>query len=79
MKKVINRNQIFKVLNISVVLFLLFSLSAIAQDDAGASAGDAVKGKALFNQNCAACHSLTRKMTGPALQNVETRLRRMKG
>ncbi|WP_298473684.1 cytochrome c3 family protein [uncultured Maribacter sp.] len=74
MKKVINRNQIFKVLNISVVLFLLFSISAFAQDEANASGGDPVKGKALFNQNCAACHSLTRKMTGPALEKVEERL-----
>jgi len=74
MKKVINRNQIFKVRNITVVLFLLFSLTAIAQDGAAASGGDAAKGKALFNQNCAACHSLNRKMTGPALQNVESRL-----
>jgi mono/diheme cytochrome c family protein len=36
--------------------------------------GDPVKGKQLFNQNCAACHALERKMTGPALANVETRL-----
>lgn len=40
----------------------------------GAVAGDAVKGKQLFNQNCAACHALDRKMTGPALANVEARL-----
>ena len=39
-----------------------------------ASGGDAVNGKALFNQNCAACHALNRKMTGPALENVENRL-----
>ncbi|WP_291869411.1 c-type cytochrome [Maribacter sp.] len=79
MKKVINRNQIFKVLNISVVLFLLFSVSALAQDGASASSGDAAKGKALFNQNCAACHSLTRKMTGPALEKVEERLAENEG
>ena len=52
-----------------------FLLSHVAQDAAVASSdGDAVKGKAIFNQNCAACHSLNRKMTGPALANVETRL-----
>ena len=73
MKKVIYRNQISKVLGISLVVFLLFSISLFAQDEA-ATAGDAVKGKALFNQNCAACHSLNRKMTGPALANVESRL-----
>ncbi|EAR02235.1 cytochrome c3 family protein [Maribacter sp. HTCC2170] len=80
MKKVIYRNQISKVLGISLVVFLLFSISLTAQDDAAvvaeveAVSGDAVKGKTLFNQNCAACHSLTRKMTGPSLANVESRL-----
>ena len=34
------------------------------------SGGDAVKGKELFNANCAACHKLDAKMTGPALRNV---------
>ncbi|TFG76049.1 MAG: c-type cytochrome, partial [Flavobacteriales bacterium] len=29
--------------------------------------GDVAKGKTLFTQNCAACHALNRKMTGPAL------------
>ena len=28
----------------------------------------------MFNTNCASCHKLDRKMTGPALRNVETRL-----
>lgn len=74
MKKVTYRNQIFKVLGASMVFFLLCSISAFAQEEALASAGDAVKGKTLFNQNCAACHSLTRKMTGPALEKVEERL-----
>jgi mono/diheme cytochrome c family protein len=35
-----------------------------------AGAGDAVKGKALFNSNCAACHKLDAKATGPALRGV---------
>lgn len=75
MKKVTYRNQISRVLGISLVVFLLFSISIFAQDEAAApSSGDPVKGKALFNQNCAACHSLNRKMTGPALANVESRL-----
>ena len=30
--------------------------------------------KALFNTNCASCHKLDRKMTGPALRYVEKRL-----
>lgn len=41
--------------------------------------GDPVKGKQLFNQNCAACHNLNRKMTGPALANVGTRLMEEEG
>ena len=40
----------------------------------GQDGGDPTKGKQLFNQNCAACHALNRKMTGPALANVESRL-----
>ncbi|SDM46679.1 c-type cytochrome [Kriegella aquimaris] len=74
MKKVIYRNQISKVLGIGLVVFQLFSISLSAQEDAAAAGGDPVKGKALFNQNCAACHALDRKMTGPALANVESRL-----
>ncbi len=83
MKKVTYRNQISKVLGISLVVFLLFSISLFAQDEATTTSdvavtegigGDAAKGKTLFNQNCAACHSLTRKMTGPPLANVESRL-----
>ncbi len=48
-----------------------------APKDAGTAAapaaGDAVKGKALFGANCAACHKLDDKMTGPALRNVAER------
>ncbi|PIF00864.1 MAG: cytochrome C [Maribacter sp.] len=73
MKKVIYRNQISRVLGVSLVFFLFFSVSVFAQDGAAAS-GDPAKGKTLFNQNCAACHSLNRKMTGPALADVESRL-----
>jgi mono/diheme cytochrome c family protein len=32
--------------------------------------GDAVKGKELFKTNCAACHKLDAKSTGPKLRNV---------
>jgi len=35
--------------------------------------GDAVKGKELFNSNCASCHNLDKKMTGPALRGVTGR------
>lgn len=79
MKKVLYRHLFSKVLGLT---FLLFSTSFYAQEEADAAAeqtveavgGDPVKGKQLFNQNCAACHALERKMTGPALANVETRL-----
>jgi cytochrome c551/c552 len=33
-------------------------------------AGDAVAGKGLFNANCAACHKLDVKSTGPALRGI---------
>jgi mono/diheme cytochrome c family protein len=48
------------------------SLSSLAQDAAvpAAGAGDPAKGKAIFNANCAACHKLDDKMTGPALRGV---------
>ncbi len=74
MKKVTYRNQISKILGISLVVLLLSSFSLIAQEEGPCGPGDAAKGKALFNQNCAACHALNRKMTGPALANVATRL-----
>ena len=83
MKKVPNRNQFSKILGLSLIAFLLFVSPLIAQDEpaaddatteVAAGAGDAKNGKALFNQNCAACHALNRKMTGPALENVESRL-----
>jgi mono/diheme cytochrome c family protein len=40
---------------------------------APAAGGDPVQGKALFNANCAACHKLDSKMTGPALRGVTAR------
>ncbi len=77
MKKVTYRNQFSKVLGFSIVLFLLFTGGLSAQDEA--VGGDPVAGKALFNQNCAACHAMDRKMTGPALANVEARLAEEEG
>ncbi|WP_445383828.1 cytochrome c3 family protein [Robiginitalea sp. IMCC43444] len=47
---------------------------AASGDEGPCGPGDPEKGKQLFNQNCAACHNLNRKMTGPALANVATRL-----
>ena len=87
MKKVPYRNQFSKILGLSLIVFLLFASSLTAQEvavdatatEAVAVGGDAVKGKSLFNQNCAACHALNRKMTGPALANVESRLNEDEG
>lgn len=61
MKKVGNHKSFLKIF-FSLALSLSFSLSVFAQDPA--------KGKELFNANCAACHKLDKKMTGPALRGV---------
>lgn len=75
MKKVGNHNSISRILLFSLALMLTFSAKSFSQDAPAAeavvaSAGDAVAGKALFNSNCAACHKLDAKMTGPALRGV---------
>ena len=49
------------------ILFLV-TLNTFPQE------GDIEAGKQLFNTNCASCHKLDRKMTGPALRYVEKRL-----
>ena len=53
----------------SILIFAILFTNAIFSQD-----GDPVAGKALFNSNCASCHKLDKKMTGPALRNVEARL-----
>jgi mono/diheme cytochrome c family protein len=68
MKQVIHRKLGTYILRFSLIILLAFSNSLSAQD------GDPVKGKSLFNTNCASCHKLDKKMTGPALRNVEVRL-----
>ncbi|SDE15033.1 quinol:cytochrome c oxidoreductase pentaheme cytochrome subunit [Pricia antarctica] len=45
-----------------------------SEDSAADTDGDPAAGKQIFNQNCAACHALDRKMTGPALGNVEQKI-----
>ena len=64
MKKVGNHNSISRILLLSLAFVLTFSATAFSQE------GDAAAGKALFNANCAACHKLDAKMTGPALRGV---------
>lgn len=68
MKQVIHRKLTNKFLLSGLIFLLAFSTSLFAQE------GDPAKGKSLFNTNCAACHHLDRKMTGPALRHVEQRL-----
>ncbi|RLD30362.1 MAG: cytochrome C [Bacteroidetes bacterium] len=68
MTQVTNRKLNSRFQLLSLFFLILFSTSSYAQD------GDPVTGKALFNTNCAACHSLDKKLTGPALRNFETRL-----
>ncbi|MFI1771069.1 cytochrome c3 family protein [Thalassobellus citreus] len=68
MKQVIHRKLSKSILHVGLIILLAFTTSLSAQD------GDPAKGKSLFNANCAACHKLDKKMTGPALRHVETRL-----
>ena len=81
MKKVGNHNSISRIFY-SLALVLAFSLTSLAQDAAPEAASapaaaeststgaDAAAGKALFNTNCAACHKMDGKATGPALRGV---------
>ena len=85
MKKVGNHKSILKVITLNLAFLLSVSLSSFAQQAAApapatdaaaapaAGGGDAAAGKALFNANCAACHKLDAKMTGPALRGVAER------
>ena len=68
MKQVIHRKLSATILRLSLIILLTFSMALSAQE------GDPAKGKSLFNANCAACHKLDKKMTGPSLRNVEQRL-----
>lgn len=81
MKKVGNHNSILRKLYFCLALMLIFSVTSFAQDAAPVAAdataapaattgGDPAKGKELFNANCAACHKLDAKSTGPALRGV---------
>ena len=50
-----------------LALMLTFSTTLIAQD------GDVTAGETLFKANCAACHKLDKKATGPALRGVASK------
>jgi len=84
MEKVGNHNSNSRKLILSLALMLSISVASFAQDAAPVAAeaatapvastgGDAAKGKELFNANCAACHKLDAKATGPALRDVASR------
>ncbi len=68
MEQVIHRKLSKSILSLGLIILLAFTASLSAQE------GDPAKGKSLFNANCAACHQLDKKMTGPALRNIEARL-----
>ena len=51
---------------LSIFLFITLSTSIGNQVNAQ-------DGKALFSQNCASCHAVNKKLTGPALAGVEDR------
>lgn len=84
MKKVGNHSSIKRNFISSLAFLLIFSINIFAQSAAPAAdaampaadatpasgSGDAAKGKELFNANCAACHKLDAKSTGPALRGV---------
>lgn len=83
MKKMGNHNSISRTIIFCLAFLLTFSLTSFSQEPAAAPAadatataapattgGDPVAGKALFNTNCAACHKLDAKATGPALRGV---------
>jgi mono/diheme cytochrome c family protein len=82
MKKVGNHNSTSRKMFFSLALMLTFSLTSIAQVATPAAAaevpvatqgGDPVKGKELFNSNCAACHKLDAKATGPMLRGISAK------
>jgi len=60
----ISHRSITKTILLSTIVFLslFFGNTVNAQD-----------GKALFSQNCAACHAIDKKLTGPALLGVQDR------
>ena len=71
MIQVNRRNSFSRIITLCAAFLLAFSSSLFAQIDA--ATGDADAGKALFKTQCAACHKLYKKATGPALYDVVQR------
>lgn len=89
MKKVNYRNLPTQLSLLLLAFLLTFSTSIYAQEEASATPEDATAtegtetggadveaGEALFKANCAACHKLDRKATGPALRGVASKYSR---
>jgi cytochrome c551/c552 len=57
------RTAFQKIISVFVLLVFLSGTQALNAQD----------GKALFNQKCASCHAIDKKLVGPALQGVEDR------
>ena len=74
----VNLRRLSSILSVvTLALALSLSTNVLAQatpaDDAAAvsaNGGDAALGEKLFKANCAACHKLYKKATGPALYGV---------
>lgn len=60
----ISLRSVTKAISLSAIFFLSFSLGNMVK---------AQDGKALFSQNCASCHAVDKKLTGPALAGVQDR------
>ncbi len=67
MKKVVFFKSISKTVFIGLSLVLFASASLFGQG------ADPAKGKELFNSNCAACHKMDKRATGPALRGVASK------
>jgi len=85
MKKVNYRNLTNQLSLLLLAILLTFSTTTFSQEDTTATdaapavaegGGDVEAGKKLFNANCAACHKLDKKATGPALRNVADKYER---
>lgn len=57
----------------SYVLLAIAFFAGVSLRAQDAVVGDPKSGKKLFNTNCAACHTLDRKVIGPALRDVTKR------
>ncbi len=66
MKKVNYRNLPSQLSLLLLACLLTFSTTIYAQDESV----DVTAGEALYKANCAACHKLDKKATGPALRGV---------